>query len=95
MFTPGLNKKPDWKKITLIVIILSLLAAAIHLHALPVDDMSGASLVWLLLAFLYFIPSIIAYRRKNRTAIFVTNLLFGWTLIGWGIALIWAVKEEK
>lgn len=94
MYKPGLNKRPDWKKVALFAIIAALLIAAVRLHALPMDDMSGASVVWLLLAFLYFIPSIIAYRRKNRTALFVTNLLFGWTLIGWGIALIWAVKEE-
>jgi hypothetical protein len=43
---------------------------------------------------LYFVPSIVACRRKNRAAIFVTNLLFGWTMLGWGIALIWAVKTD-
>lgn len=40
----------------------------------------------------YFLPTIIGFNRKhpNAAAIFVTNLLFGWTFLGWGIALIWA-----
>jgi uncharacterized membrane protein YqaE (UPF0057 family) len=43
----------------------------------------------------YFLPSIIATskKRKNTTAIFTLNLLLGWTLIGWIVALIWSVSE--
>ena len=43
----------------------------------------------------YFIPWIVAGSKghKNTAAIAVTNLLFGWTFIGWAVALIWAVKE--
>jgi uncharacterized membrane protein YhaH (DUF805 family) len=48
----------------------------------------------------YFIPTWIATARKhhNADAIFVTNLLLGWTAIGWIVALIWsltAVKRES
>jgi len=41
----------------------------------------------------YFIPSIIAMWRvhKDIKKIFILNLFLGWTLIGWVIALIWAV----
>ena len=44
---------------------------------------------------IYFIPWIVAGANghKNRGAIALTNLLFGWTGIGWAIALIWAVKK--
>jgi hypothetical protein len=45
--------------------------------------------------FVYFYPSWVGRKRRNRLAIFVTNLLFGWSLIGWGIALIWAFKHEE
>ena len=40
----------------------------------------------------YFIPNWIASARKhpNANAIFVTNLLLGWTVIGWIAALIWS-----
>ena len=44
-----------------------------------------------LLAFgaIYFLPAIIAVRRKCRSdaAIFVLNLLLGWTVFGWFAAL--------
>jgi len=45
---------------------------------------------------LYFLPSIIAVARSKRdtTAIFVLNLLLGWTAIGWVIALVWALKTD-
>ena len=46
---------------------------------------------------LYFLPTITAgIRRKNNTrAIFVLNFLTGWTLVGWIIALVWAVTVDK
>ena len=39
----------------------------------------------------YFLPAIIAALRRhhNQNAIFLTNLFFGWTVIGWVVALIW------
>lgn len=41
---------------------------------------------------LYFLPAIVGSRRDhhNQTAIAVLNLLFGWTLLGWGLAMVWA-----
>jgi len=38
----------------------------------------------------YFIPSFVGWNKRNGGAIFVLNLLLGWTVIGWIIALIWA-----
>lgn len=48
------------------------------------------------LLIIYFIPSFIAsYRKKkNANAVFLTNLFFGWTLLGWVIALIWSVNND-
>jgi Superinfection immunity protein len=45
------------------------------------------------LAALYFAPAITAFRRecKSSAAIFVFNLVFGWTVFGWLIALAWAL----
>lgn len=44
----------------------------------------------------YFIPSIIAFRnhKANRRAILALNILLGWSLIGWVIALVWALKVD-
>ncbi|MBI1233079.1 MAG: superinfection immunity protein [Alphaproteobacteria bacterium] len=48
--------------------------------------------ILLIPALLYFIPTIVALLRghHNAFAIFLTNLLFGWTIIGWLITLIWS-----
>ena len=46
---------------------------------------------------IYLIPSIIAMKREhsNLPAIVTLNLLFGWTFLGWGIALIWSFTDNK
>ena len=43
---------------------------------------------------LYFLPSIVAHNKRDFAGIFLVNLLFGWTVIGWIIALIWACAAE-
>ena len=49
----------------------------------------------LLLAFLYFLPTIVAMSRGHRSygGILVLNLFLGWTFIGWLIALVWACSS--
>jgi len=44
---------------------------------------------------LYFIPSIVAFkkRRDNKISILLLNIFLGWSLIGWVVALVWAFKE--
>lgn len=45
---------------------------------------------------LYFLPLIVANVRKKRSkmAISMLNLLFGWTIIGWIGAFIWALTMD-
>lgn len=40
---------------------------------------------------MYFLPAIIGFMKnhKQKIAIFILNLLFGWTFIGWGVAMVW------
>lgn len=56
----------------------------------------GAILFIFFLIALYFLPSIIAISRdhSNRGAIEMTNLLLGWTLLGWIIAAIWSMTDN-
>jgi hypothetical protein len=51
----------------------------------------------LLILFIYFLPTAIAASRKrhNTGAIFVLNLLLGWSLIGWVVSLVWAVSSDQ
>lgn len=53
--------------------------------------------ILVLLALLHFLPTIIALARShhNGFAIFLTNLLLGWTVIGWFVALIWSVTASE
>lgn len=46
---------------------------------------------------LYFLPTVIGLARGHHDgfAIFLTNLLLGWTVIGWVIALIWSVTAVR
>ena len=44
---------------------------------------------------IYFIPSIVGRKQRNFTSILLLNIFLGWTLIGWVVALIWAVSKEK
>lgn len=48
--------------------------------------------VLILIAVLLFLPTVIALARghHNGFAIFLTNLLLGWTVIGWIVAFIWS-----
>ncbi len=53
--------------------------------------------LFLISAALYFIPTIIAFNRRksNRNAILVLNIFLGWTFIGWIVALVWALSNER
>ena len=44
---------------------------------------------------LYFLPSIISFRRehRNRWLIFLVNLVFGVTVLGWIGSLIWSLNK--
>jgi len=43
----------------------------------------------------YFLPTLIAFLRqhRNKLAIFLLNLLLGWTVLGWVVSLVWSVMK--
>ncbi len=45
----------------------------------------------------YFLPFVVASFRghHNTAAIFILNLLLGWSFIGWVVALVWAFTEVR
>lgn len=59
-------------------------------------DPSAFWAIALAVLFLYFLPSIVARSRmkRNTTAIFMLNLLLGWTVLGWICALVWALTHD-
>ena len=46
--------------------------------------------------FIYWYPTLLAKRRhhNNFGSIKLVNLFFGWTFIGWVVALIWAASDN-
>lgn len=46
----------------------------------------------LVAAIIYFLPAINAASRKHKSrgAVFLLNLVLGWTVIGWIAAVIWS-----
>ena len=49
----------------------------------------------LLLAAVYFLPSLLAWRKRHpwRDRILIANALLGWTVIGWVTCLVMALRQ--
>ena len=45
---------------------------------------------------MYSLPGYVALHRQHKNAmpIFLTNVLLGWTGIGWIVCLIWSVSDH-
>jgi hypothetical protein len=64
----------------------------------PSDDLAiniFLGLGFLIVGIIYVFPTVLAFQRNhpNRWIILVINVAFGGTVIGWGIALIWAMRS--
>lgn len=97
-----LNRKPEKENSAYKAcqIVLGIIIVIIGVLLECASNGGGAGLVFAIVAAIamgiYFLPTTIAddKRHKNTTAIFVVNLFFGYTIIGWVIALIWALTDE-
>jgi hypothetical protein len=49
------------------------------------------------LTFFYFLPTVVAASNKHPSVagIFLLNLFFGWSVLGWVISLVWAVSKPQ
>lgn len=45
--------------------------------------------------FVYFIPTIISWDKKKGRYVFVFNLLTAWTVLGWFISFVLALKVSR
>lgn len=43
---------------------------------------------------IYFIPAIVGWNKRNSSSIAALDLFLGWTLIGWVVALCWALAVD-
>ena len=54
-------------------------------------------MVLIILLGIYLIPTWVAFARRHhdRVAILVLNLLLGWSVLGWIVALVWALTAVR
>ena len=59
--------------------------------------MEGITIVWIIIAWLYFLPTLIAWKNSHTktSAIFALNLFLGWCGVGWLACLIWALIKQN
>jgi len=79
--------------------LLVIAATALPVIFILIGAFTNNAIGWNALAIivgLYSLPAIIAAARHKRNAmsIFCLNLFLGWTIIGWVVALVWAVAAE-
>lgn len=79
--------------ILLVIAVISGVIPHLAEAAMPFLRMALMLLILAALAVLYFIPTFIAKDSPRMLAIFVANFVFGWTLVGWVIVIIWALAE--
>lgn len=79
------------------IIFALLLAVIFDTNGISSDGAGGIVFLFVIIYTLYFIPTMIATHKKNSntTAIFIINLVFGWTFIGWIAALILSVMNDE
>lgn len=75
---------------------------ATHMHYTPLQNLPLSQMIILGVALFcvlgfYLLPTFMAIKRKSphRTAVVIINFFFGFTLIGWIIALVLASKEPQ
>lgn len=59
--------------------------------------MDGSTVIWIVILWMYFLPTLIAWRNSHRqsSAIFALNLFLGWSGFGWLACLVWALTKER
>ena len=85
-------------KIKSVILPLFAVLLAVSPGVAYAQSSDGALIIFAIFSLIiYFLPSIVAnYREIEKQAgVFVVNLFLGWTLIGWVVALTWAVSGEK
>ena len=85
--SPEAKNRKALKWIIIGVLLVALLAVA--------GDSAEGLFYIAFLAFLYFLPSFAARGKPNLASVFTINLLLGWTLIGWVVAMAMAVSKPN
>ena len=87
-------------RLGLLLFMAPAISHAVAATPAPSDTgMAGTLVIMILLVcgMLYFVPTAVAQYRKasNKTTVLLVNLFFGWTFIGWIVALILAFAGDS
>lgn len=92
---------PDWAWIFILIFLIGSIVGLFNgfsqTNQFSWAGFAGGFLLGFLIIFLgmiYFAPSIVGRHKKNSGAIFVLNLLTGWTILGWIGSLVWANMKD-
>lgn len=68
-----------------------------YLSNLPLRQMIVLAIALFCALAFYFLPTITAIKRNSphKTAVIILNVFFGFTLLGWVIALVLATKQPQ
>lgn len=82
------------KKNNILVAVVSIIITVLFLMATG-GSIKGFLIASCWMAF-YLIPTVVASIRKHRSgkAIFVLNILLGWTVLGWIASLVWSLTGD-
>lgn len=97
------NNKHYYRSFTIISIIYSLVFAVSPVLIPYIDEVEKGILSIISLLFsklfisLYFLPYLTANKKNHlqTRAIYILNIVAGWTILAWILALIWANTESK
>lgn len=103
--SPGSPAHNSWlvRVGALLAILAGPAVAILLLIQVPSDSTEGLKAfitvvaIFVLAVAAYFFPTFLAISSKkvNMGAIFALNFFLGWTLLGWVVALVWAVMHES
>jgi hypothetical protein len=96
------NANIDWPMWALRCIALAIILGLVFFASRADKDVTNVLAIVLAIVlvvlgiWIYFTPAIVAYRRGhlNRQAILMLNLVAGWFIVPWIIALVWAYKND-
>jgi hypothetical protein len=86
--------------IWIFIVGFAFLSSLATISITPADSWAAdflAIMAPLLLVFIYFLPSsaAVAARHPAFQGVFILNLLFGWTIIGWILAISWTLRRPQ
>jgi len=92
-FDPAEDRKCARREGWIIFGVLAVFAALLTISFTVAPWLAGI----IIGAVMYFVPAMLAGMNghRNLSAITMLNLLLGWTVIGWIVALVWACTKER